>query len=70
MKLVFVFLTIFFGSILLVVGTGAFFKAAGRFMDFVSLKTGRPATQVGWYFYVVFMALVCAVFGTIAVATG
>jgi hypothetical protein len=56
--------------ILIVGGTLAFFKALGRLVDWLKLKTGRSDYEVTMGIYVVLVALIIAGGITAAVAAG
>lgn len=70
MKLPLVFVGIFFGVIVAVAGLVATLKAAGKFIDWLKVKSGRSETEITMAMYVVLMALVIAGGMTAAIAAG
>jgi hypothetical protein len=70
MTLVLIFFGIFFGVILSVVGLAtlqvAVTEGAVKLRDWLMNKTGRSQNEVAVSLYVVFVALLLAVYGTIA----
>jgi hypothetical protein len=70
MRLTLVFLAAFVGTLLLIAAFIAFFKALGKLIDWVKLRTGRSEMEVALAVYLVLFALIVAGGFTAALAAG
>jgi hypothetical protein len=70
MRLARIFVCAFLGVILATEGIVAFFKALGRMMEWLKVRTGRSDSEVTMFIYVMLMALVIATGFTAASAAG
>jgi hypothetical protein len=69
-RLALIFVGTFLGILLLIAGGFVLFKAMGKLVEWLKLKTGRSEPEVMIFVYVVFMALVTAASFTAAIAAG